>query len=641
MQIFKTAKEEIKRHSSGIIGTFLVADGTYLVTVPFLNPSTPFFGTSTTFDTILGAFFVTYGSARIAKAEIAPALARRRSHAALKRMEKDKQKEAESYDIELDRSIFDRIPRETFIKDTNITSEWKLDWSKEMAVRELVQNVRDEKALGYATTFGVSNKGGDLYVWDNGRGAAMDGLVYLGEGDKKNAEGLAGVFGSGLKIAYLVLLRSGINVKVIANDTIIEPKMSKDKNGKEVLTLEIKKLDSAPFKGTCYMVEGAGKMAKLMRSIFVDLAPRDVIAVNEIKSKKSVLTDKLMVERSPKIYVRGIALANLDGNNDYGFNGLFSYDLNGMAPGGKDMMSGEDRIVPNWYRAKRAAARLIANLASKDHIKELLNWINKNPSSFEANVDFDAVSDSPAKKEWVEAIKEIYGGDPVILRDPSQRKEAEYSLPKNPIIELPNIEWEIFFNRCLGIPFYSPRVVEQKTNVEQIGIESLSEQRRQNFDRAAKLFEGIGIKLLPLEGKRPPIKTEFQGVASGLLRAIGVADVLDRNKLRFLSGRFNDVDIVPVGFYTASDDADTEGISYIDRIMIKADILDDPYKTINVIAHEVTHFVDGHGDANPYFAIDLGDRYEEIMRSLGVFSLKRDENGDKDAAESPKDKGTQ
>jgi hypothetical protein len=609
--------------------------------LPFLNPSAPFFGTNVTFDAIFGTFLVTYGSARIAKAEIKPALARRQQRVALSRMEKEKEKERESYDIELDHSIFERMPKETFIKDTNITSEWKLDWSKEMAIRELVQNVRDEKALGYATTFGVSSKGGDLYVWDNGRGAAMDGLVYLGEGDKKNAEGLAGVFGSGLKIAYLVLLRSGINIKVIANDTIIEPKMSKDKNGKEVLTLEIKKLDSAAFKGTCYMVEGEGRMAKLMRSMFVDLAPRDIIAVNDIRSKKSVLTDKLMVERSPKIYVRGIALADLDGRNDYGFTGLFSYDFNGVAPGGKDMMSGEDRIVPNWYRAKMAAGRLIANLASKEHIKELIYWINKNQDSFEANVDFDAVADAPAKKEWIEAIKEIYGEDPVILRDPSQRKEAEYTLSESSIIELPNIEWEMFFNRCLGIPFYSPKVVEQKTNVEQVSQESLTEIQRQNFDKAAKLFEGIGIKLLPLEGKKPPPVIEFQAMASGLLRATGIADVLDRSKLRVLSGRFKDVDIVPVGFYTASSDGDTEGITYRDRIMIKTDILDDPYKTINVIAHEVTHFVDGHGDASPYFAIDLGDRYEEIMRSLGVFSLKRDENAGRDTAESSKEKGAQ
>lgn len=91
-----------------------------------------------------------------------------------------------------------------------LTKDYVSDWGPWDAVREIIQNAKDEQELN-GSEMTVTHDG----IWLNVRniGAELDrSALLIGKTSKKGIEHARGQFGEGLDLAFLVLARSGIEV---------------------------------------------------------------------------------------------------------------------------------------------------------------------------------------------------------------------------------------------------------------------------------------------------------------------------------------------------------------------------------------------------------------------------------------------
>ena len=515
---------------------------------------------------------------------------------------------------------------DNFSRDTNLTVNWKKDWHTMDAIREFGQNVLDEKRLGHATKFGMQNVNGDLLIWDNGRGAPLKELLYLGEGSKGNSHVTAGIFGSGLKIAYVVLAREGHPVDVISRDVIIRPFVAKDTlAGEDYIKLDITKLEHDAFDGTCIIVHGAGKLQGRACALFSEFSKKKVVAVRPIKADDTVLYDKVIQEDKPRLYIRGIRFSNLSGKRSE-YNALFSYDLNGKASGGKDLMTGEDRLAPEWRTVRASVGGVLSALKNPDAIKLLLDWLCEKDNSLEGRAILSSTDLAVVDKAaWKKAITEKYGPKCYILTDRANITAIEYEASAYKPIALLNTSsyWLDLLNKAVGIPFdhemLRPKPVktaeEVKYGYQHIPFEELSERQKRNFVLIREVFASHKIDLHLIEGKS---KRRLIGFSSNPLY------YMYDHPLLFLTPEIKriGIDVFDEIHTTNSDDkddVDIQGRALSDRVIIRSGALDDFSYGLMTAIHETVHYRSNLGDSSPSFGSALS--YETAKMLPSIYSV--------------------
>lgn len=251
-----------------------------------------------------------------------------------------------------------------------ISVDYAKNWSVQDAIRELISN-----ALDTGTKISIGVKDGKGYIIDKGDGIEKKNLLF-GSTDKDNSQ--IGQFGEGLKMASLVLARSGRNMRLVTRGFEYQAKIERDAEfDTDVLVLYLKK--SRKRKGTDIFFDCTEKEMEDAKNMF--------LAFN--KTFKEV--DNGIYMPGGYIFVNGVKIEKIDS--------LYSYNLTGA----KKYLS-RDRKSLNTDVARNEIALLIGKCRNEKFIEKFL--LNDDFYYYEQNLKIQI---SPfAKAEWKKVMKKLF-----------------------------------------------------------------------------------------------------------------------------------------------------------------------------------------------------------------------------------------
>ncbi len=521
-------------------------------------------------------------------------------------------------------------PMKTEMLPTTITTKWTDDWGKKEAMRELMQNIMDEYVAGNATQIGVEEKNGDLYIYNVGKAANPADLIFLGEGTKREEKDMGGVFGSGTKKAAAVFVRLGIPIEILTGTFRITPQITKDSiTGTEAIAYKIDEFDKQVFDGVCCIIKGEGGEAENAKRIIVGLSHKDTV-VKLPATGSSRLFDRMMVENGgAKLYIRGIEFTDLHSSSSL-YKGHFSYDLNGELPGGRDLMTGEDRIAPEWQNVLTGVGRLIAVVQDVNTAELMLSYAIKDERSLEHEADFDAADMKLVnKKIWVEAAEKLAGGPCYMLSSLINAKDAKYGISSRKPLYFNNPEWTKFLhNAGLRFDYEVAQNVSEEVQRTTVPFDELPDNVKKTFKAVQKVFADHGIDLKPANEQNGNGTSHLDPVLRLVARASsGVSPHIYKAMRSLVSGNQINVEFVTEIKQEDKDAIDTEGMALQpDTILIRLDEDTEKFQHMYSVAlHEVVHLVSGLFDGNPNFGAELTWNFEKQMPEAAakMYALKR------------------
>lgn len=227
------------------------------------------------------------------------------------------------------------------IKSTYI-SRWGL-WE---AVRELVQNAKDEEDEN-DSPMEISYGNGALSIIN--RGASLDaGALLLGETSKTGKRGLRGEHGEGLDLALLAAARANYKVKVRTGNETWTPALERVKayGHNRCLVINTRKV-SKTFNGVQVTIEMPEEDWRLFEKRFLFLTPPP----RKVNTSEGELL--LGEEYSGKIFVKGIYVMHAHSSGGFGFN--FT-----------EMRLDRDRQMIGAFDLQWAMARIVSEALGRD-----------------------------------------------------------------------------------------------------------------------------------------------------------------------------------------------------------------------------------------------------------------------------------
>jgi len=348
------------------------------------------------------------------------------------------------------------------IKETYV-SHWSL-WE---AVREIVQNAKDEEdARG--NRMSVEHTGQYLVV--SNEGADMDRKVLLLGYTSKDGANLRGHFGEGLNLALLAAARGGYDISVSTQTERWVPSIETSKHyaGERVLVITSSK-HATPRNGVTVKIKMPAETWADMKLGFLFLH-KDVTKVDTYKG--SVLTGEAF---RGKCFVKGIFTCNHP-NTHYG------YDFNDVS------IDRDRRMINNWD--------LEWNMASM-----LRDCLGKDPAAFAGNVlDMLETGSSEAKN----LKHNIEGSALDALVAEFQTRNGEDALPVRSMAESREIEH--FGRKTVVVPVAVAEILEQKlgsfrsvqeklkkSTVKSYSWSDLSADEQANYNYAQELLLAAGV----------------------------------------------------------------------------------------------------------------------------------------------------
>lgn len=156
---------------------------------------------------------------------------------------------------------------ETKTIELSMSKNYVCTWGLWEAFREIMQNAQDSAKDGNELI--VEDYGGTLNITNKGVMLPISSLVL---GNSVKSEGSIGKYGEGYKLALLVLLRLGLEVKIYNNDEVWTPVFKySDTYNSEVLTISVEGMDVSN-EGLTFSIKGLS-----------------ITQMNELKSKSLVL----------------------------------------------------------------------------------------------------------------------------------------------------------------------------------------------------------------------------------------------------------------------------------------------------------------------------------------------------------------
>jgi hypothetical protein len=196
----------------------------------------------------------------------------------------------------------------------SLTADYVSSWGTWEALREIIQNGLDAQQDGRAFVFDRLNDSRKTLRFIT-ESIKLERKVWLLGTSSKGDGSYRGHFGEGLKLAMLVLARSGAEVRIINSDETWIPSMEySEEFGAQVLTITTRKLPTATG---CFEIQVRGISGEdwaLAQSRFLDMDP----SMNSIDgcSYGSVLLDE---SKKGSVYVKGIFIQQVP-KLSYGYN---------------------------------------------------------------------------------------------------------------------------------------------------------------------------------------------------------------------------------------------------------------------------------------------------------------------------------
>lgn len=195
----------------------------------------------------------------------------------------------------------------------NYVCNWKL-WE---AVREILQNAQDADTEGYKLSISYNPNDSELLISNEGPRCLSPSSLVLGNSVK--SEECIGKYGEGYKLALVVLLRLGFDVRILNGKDLWIPKFEySDVYGSEVLQIEIRK-NALDHDGITFVISG------LTSSHLDELKTNSLVLARQlgVDTGRTIVSDYgevLMNERySGMFYVEGLFIQK-DSNFKYGYS---------------------------------------------------------------------------------------------------------------------------------------------------------------------------------------------------------------------------------------------------------------------------------------------------------------------------------
>lgn len=434
---------------------------------------------------------------------------------------------------------------------TSISPEYVKNWTLEMAIRELLQNLLDtENEFGCP----ISVRRREIFaeIRDNGPGLE---LKHLALGISEKGETSIGQFGEGLKLALLVFAREKRYIELRSRDYSLVPVIQESEYGTPTLFFNLREglryIQGTTIKFRCTKNElNAGKRYFPTR-------------FNVKGSKvKWVVKDKISLPAG-KVYVNGSLIMEFEEKE-----ALFSYHLTGAEA---KNLSNRDRTVVDQNKLRYAIREEIID---KTPAKDMMPWLKRIFQVFSTQTEV-GIQMLPSlegnlrpgyhytdeEKEEIVALWKTVVGKRGVIATRNRRDVLAKRFGYEPItLHSMNWEWQL---KDYGIQS-SEDIVKEKPLSEMadtIPEAELYDEERENLEMAKKLV------------------TNYYADPG----YIGVVDSLKD----FVSSYSS----CALGLYHNSED----------KIFVTRDVLVDLELACKVILHETIHKVTGAGDLTEQF----------------------------------------
>jgi len=349
-----------------------------------------------------------------------------------------------------------------------MSSQYVRDWTGAWPpIRELIQNGLDGHRKGYSLsidfTFNVEGEG-VLHIINEGITMDRDALV-LGNSSKIHDPEMAGKFGEGMKLAWMVGMRQGLRIWTKVGNERWIPRMAYSPDYKS----EIMFVDIAPCKYENKIhvkVEGLSKSDwEAIKKRVLHLSPPEL---KETNYAGSILLD---TAHKGKLFVKGLYVGDLK-------DALYGYDL-------INLELDRDRRVPSRYNLEYEVANVLRDLlrSEKIHTKQIFDILS-TPST-EASA-LQSYCSSDISRNLSEYFEKLYNDPNMILVSSISEEEEAKHYGFRPII-VPSSVKEIYEK---SNQTFLERIKSIKKTVKKTyGASELTEKELEIWNTCVKLVE--------------------------------------------------------------------------------------------------------------------------------------------------------
>lgn len=434
---------------------------------------------------------------------------------------------------------------------TSISPEYVKNWTLEMAIRELLQNLLDTENEFECP---ISVKYKDVFATLSDKGPGLE-LKHLALGISEKGDTSIGQFGEGLKLALLVFAREKRYIELRSRDYSLVPVIQESEYGTPTLFFlfqeGLRYIQGTTIKFRCTKNE-------------LDAGKRYFPTRFNVKGSKVkwVVKDKISLPAG-KVYVNGSLIMEFEEKE-----ALFSYHLTGAEAKG---LSNRDRTVVDQSKLRYAIKEEIID---KTPAKDMMPWLKRIFQVFLTQTEIGiqmlpsleenlrpSFNYSDEEKEEVVALWKTVVGKTGVIATRDRKDVLAKRLGYEPIV-LHSQTWEWRLT-AYGIQT-SEDIVKEKPLSEMadtIPEAELYDEERENLEMAKKLV------------------TNYYADPG----YIGVVDSLKD----FVSSYSS----CALGLYHSSED----------KIFIVRDVLVSLEQACKVILHETVHRVTGAGDLSEQF----------------------------------------
>lgn len=257
-----------------------------------------------------------------------------------------------------------------------IADSYVADWDRVDAIREFIANALD------AGEPRLVHNGKEARISDSGEGILKKNMVLGGTSKSKQAQAI-GKFGEGLKMACLVLARTGSDVKIETVGTTYTATLEYNEEFNSKL-LVIEYVKNARSRGSSIVFECVEDELQNAKNKFIHF---------QGVRKKPVVTENLQVysEGEGRVYVNGLETSKKVG--------IFNYNvLDKVALDSRDRNSVDESRLRNWL------ATFFSKTSESEIVDSYLSKWKDNQRAIEYEIQF-----SPANTTiWTKAVKKIF-----------------------------------------------------------------------------------------------------------------------------------------------------------------------------------------------------------------------------------------
>ena len=236
----------------------------------------------------------------------------------------------------------------------SISPNYCKDWTFVHAVREIVQNGRDGAKRGHK--FSIDATEGGKIKFTNEGVVLQKSTLCLGGGDKGNDSGMAGKFGEGYKLAVLVLLRNGVDVRVRTGAESWHFYLERDVTlDAIVIRVNVTRATSFVDRLTFQLEAREQDKATLLEAVKSVQVPENARAIQAGEGARILLDEALR----GRVYSHGLLVGNF---SRHGL--LYGYDL-------ASLELNRDRSVPDAWSLSCAVGTALLTAAGEKALPDI------------------------------------------------------------------------------------------------------------------------------------------------------------------------------------------------------------------------------------------------------------------------------